>query len=51
MVVVTYLLARWIQKNLSGKKYCLITKKALKFVEENGVDTKELEEKYKEYLI
>ena len=47
MVVVTYLLARWIENNLNGKKYSLITKKALKFVEENGINTKKLEEKYK----
>lgn len=49
MLIVTYLVAKWIEKHCPGNQYSLLVKKALKYIEKNG-DLKKISESYGKYV-
>ena len=47
LVVITYLVAKWIEKKYPQKQYGLVVKKGLKFVDKNAENYGELTKEYR----
>ena len=50
LVIITYLVAKWIEKKYPQKQYGLVVKKGLKFVEKNAENYGELTKEYSQYV-
>jgi hypothetical protein len=50
IVVITYLVARWIEKHHPQKQYNLIVKKGLNYVTKHAKDYQKLAEKYQTFV-
>ena len=48
--VITYLIAKWIERHYSQKEFCLIAKKGIHFVINNSRNYSKLVDKYSQYV-
>lgn len=49
--VITYLVAKWIEKNYPQKQYALVVKKGMNFIKKNTQNHEEFDALYRQYVL